>query len=374
MLTRILIVVAALICAIAGVASRAQAQLAPPTLPADEVYAPVVYVLSGPAQATDGDTVAFRLDYRPFTPPAGVPTGGGGAVFAYSIEPNAQATFEGIRTVAGQPATDLGAQGPGISERFALSGKSGTIEFLVRPVPGFSGPLSVGTYFSGIGIANPPGSVTSATTNIHAASPAAAAQTGTASVTATGTPAASDTPVTGRAPFLFPLRLVLTAPPEAQEGSVIPYRLAYDAVRPFGPGEDAGIVFVYGQNAKLVAAKAVSGAAPSQLSGVGEANIGFAGTSGVAELDVEPPAGFRGSFKVNIYVRGSGIAMPAGSQLFASTQIVSAPAATAPPSVTLPGTGVGTARQPDSTWALVVAFGVAGLTVLAGGVTTRRRR
>jgi hypothetical protein len=88
MLTRILIVVAALICAIAGVASRAQAQLAPPTLPADEVYAPVVYVLSGPAQATDGDTVAFRLDYRPFTPPAGVPTGGGGAVFAYSIGPS----------------------------------------------------------------------------------------------------------------------------------------------------------------------------------------------------------------------------------------------------------------------------------------------
>lgn len=197
---------------------------------------------------------------------------------------------------------------------------------------------------------------------------------------ATETPATE--PVPGPTPFLFPLRLVLTGPSTATEGNVIAYRLEYQAVRQFGPGESGGLVFGWGERgAAFEGLKAISGAPPVDggAQTVTSENIGLAGNAGVVELDVKLPAAFTGSFSAGVTIKGTDITLPNGSVVHVSTNVsprsVTPVVPTASPSIALPGTGIAAQRRSIdqfSTLALAcIALGL-GMTAVGAGVLGRR--
>ena len=123
-------------------------------------------VLSGPAAATAHQDIAYSLYYQRVSPSPGA---GNAIVITYNVVMGAvptrpAATLVSVKASDGAPPVDLGPQIPGDSENYGLAGDSGTLQVIVHPTAGFSGPLTIGFYVRGTGIQLPEGSADRVTT------------------------------------------------------------------------------------------------------------------------------------------------------------------------------------------------------------------
>ena len=126
-------------------------------------------VLSGPTSSRAGEDITYALEYQRVSPsPKGY---GDGVVIVYNlvrgaVPPQPAATLISVRSVVGAPPMNLIPQNPGFSENCEFGGDAGTLQIVVRPRIGFTGPLTVQVYVKGTSIEFPPGSVSEVTTRV----------------------------------------------------------------------------------------------------------------------------------------------------------------------------------------------------------------
>jgi hypothetical protein len=126
-------------------------------------------VLSGPASASPGEDITYLLEYQRVS---GLNRSGSrGIVIVYNLvmgsaPPQPAATLVSVKALVGPQPTNLIPQGPGLSENCDFGGDAGTLQIVVRPTTGFSGPLTVLHYVRGTSIEFPRGSVNEVTTEV----------------------------------------------------------------------------------------------------------------------------------------------------------------------------------------------------------------
>ena len=129
---------------------------------------PFRVVVSGPASVSAGEDITYMVDYQRVSLLNGT---GRAIVITYnkvigSVPPQPAATLVSVNAVLGAPPINLVPQVPGFSENCEFVGDAGTLQVVVRPTIGFTGPLTVGFYVKGTSIELPTGSVSEVTTRV----------------------------------------------------------------------------------------------------------------------------------------------------------------------------------------------------------------
>lgn len=165
-----------------ALASGQSATATPGILPGPTPYLfPLRLVLTGPSSATEGDVVAYRLQYQAVRQ-FGIGESGG-IVLGWSERGAAIVNLKGI---GGPPPTDGGPQ-TDTSENIGLAGRSGVVELDVQLPKAFTGSFSAGIDIKGTGITLPSGSVVQVITDVSAASVTPVVPTSSPSVALPGT-------------------------------------------------------------------------------------------------------------------------------------------------------------------------------------------